>query len=572
MKSLIKNSKLIKILVVGLLLLLAVTFIACNQQLQGFEMPGTPQDTTFIVKGNGSQSVQYGNYVYFINGYRGYEDADGNQNKDVKKGALYRAELYGDKIDTQSLSEFGVTKGHDFAIKNRFASEGLTQEKLDQHNATAQDKDKIFDEDYEFKASRQLERVIDNEDSNENDDTTDIIDSENWQSVVNVDRLSNKTIGTSGYKQGGLWIFDNYLYFATPSNEKDKSGAVVYEKTDFYRVQLDGKKAAERIYKTNEISKDSPYAFYKQGGKVYLVALDGTDIVSVSMTNSKIDKPIIVAQNAASAIMSTDSEYYDGYNVINGQRRYTIQDYIVFTRPVDKNDTQKNGNVVEIMRPNGDDRQEIFETGSTTEIDSVRDGLLFYKDKQDSISVIKYTNLQEIITDSLYEGLVYGTIASNYNDNFTSFYNFRTSQKSNGAFSIATSASGLTFLDSSNPKGMTIYNGTATVLFVDGDFVYFLDAESFVSRTKYTISAQDKPDDQKAEKLSDQAVNTSALQVSKMADYIVYIGSIDETASDYTMFKKIPPLYGETQELFVGERLDADLRNKSVVDGSKDEE
>jgi len=576
MKLISKNIKLSRVFLLGLLLLLAVIMIACAGQTKGFDMPGEPQDLSYTVKGNGSQVVQYGNYVYFINGYRGYEDEDGEQNKDVKKGGLYRAELYGKK-GLQNVTEFGVTTGFDFDIQNRFEAEDWTQQTLDEHNATAEDSQKIDDEDYEFKASRQLERVIDDEDSNENDDTTDIVDSENWQNVVNVNRLSNKTIGTSGYKQGGLWIFDNYLYFATPSNERDKSGTVVYKKTDFYRVKLDGQKAAERIYKTKNESSDSPYAFYKQNGKVYLTVLDGTDIVSVATTNKKIEKPIVIAQNATTAIMHTDSDYYDGYNVINGTRKYTVHDYIAFSRPVDSNDVQKTGNVVEIMRPDGTDRQEIFETGQNIELDSVRDGLLFYKNTRSTGNKgIEYTNLQNIISDCLYSGLVDSAVDPNNShpvapadDQFTAFYNFRTSQMTNVASSIATSASGLTFFNGVTEQSFVIYSGTATVLFVDNGYVYFLDGDSFVCRTKYTTSEQDKTEDEKSEKISAQAVNADALQVAKIADYIVYIGKIDDTASDYTMFKKIPPLYGETQEIFVGERLDSELRNKSVVDGSE---
>ncbi|MDE7395484.1 MAG: hypothetical protein K2M95_05150, partial [Clostridiales bacterium] len=79
------------------------------------------QDTSYTVYSQGGMAVQYGNYVYFINGYSGYEDTDGKNNNwpSVVKGGLYRAELRGTKEGgefniTPADSESVVTAGLEF--------------------------------------------------------------------------------------------------------------------------------------------------------------------------------------------------------------------------------------------------------------------------------------------------------------------------------------------------------------------------------------------------------------------------------------------------------------------------
>ena len=60
---------------------------------------------------------------------------------------------------------------------------------------------------------------------------------------MNVQLIAPKRIGTSGYKDGGIFIYDDWVYFASPNNEKNKAGAVQYNKTDFFRPKPDGSKS-----------------------------------------------------------------------------------------------------------------------------------------------------------------------------------------------------------------------------------------------------------------------------------------------------------------------------------------
>ena len=117
------------------------------------------QDTSYTVTSNGGSAVQYGNYVYFINGTRGYEDTDGTANVfgEVVKGAVYRAEL------------IGTGKDGDFIVDR----DSVTRLGVKSHK--------------------------------EDDYKGDEID------VVDVQRIAPKTVGTSGYSGGGIFIYGDSL-------------------------------------------------------------------------------------------------------------------------------------------------------------------------------------------------------------------------------------------------------------------------------------------------------------------------------------------------------------------------
>ncbi|MDE5592674.1 MAG: hypothetical protein K2I75_01935, partial [Clostridiales bacterium] len=198
------------------------------------EINFSAQDTSYAVTSQGGSTVAYGNNIYFINGYRGYSDSDGTANvwDKVVKGGLYRAQLNGE----------------------RDANNGL------EFIATADD------EGIAFKYEK----------------GTDYFDNE--INVVNTTKIAPKTIGTSGYGDGGLFIYDSYAYFASPNNEKNKAGTVQTTRTDFFMMPLGGGKPT-KIYTTSEKvdTSSSPYAFYKYGGSVYLVVKEDGNIVSVKV-------------------------------------------------------------------------------------------------------------------------------------------------------------------------------------------------------------------------------------------------------------------------------------------------
>lgn len=506
------------------------------------------QDTSYTVHSQGGMAVQYGNYVYFINGYAGYEDSDGKNNNwpNVVKGGLYRAELCG----TKELDEKGVFTGNFSPAPNDPAN--------------------VVRAGLEFKSTK-------GKDYDDND-----VD------VVNVQRIAPKKIGTSGYKDGGIFIFDNWVYFATPNNEKNKSGTVQVTKTDFFRARLDGQDV-QKIYTTDNAGNEaSPYAFYHYNGSVYLVAKDGSDLISVKVGKKPGDK-VTIAQNVTTAVLPYSKTYYKGIN------ENTPDSFVYIQRAVVDADTQKAGNVIEIMRPDGTEGGVYLAQGKSDTIEAVRDGMLFYRTTDDAgKTLINYDNLHEFFMTrspsyKAYQEKIaaYATMGeetaeyAEYNKNVrtqvngtvfstssisdvTSTYCFRPSgERSNLVYMIAVKSNGMELYSNlPQPSSMlhAIYDAACTLVSVSNEYVYFTDSgANVIYRTPWNVAVGDKTDEEKKEQISHADVTASTFNGDYCAGYIVYTGKVDDWADAYTFFKQIDRAEG-AEKVFVGSKISSDIK------------
>lgn len=509
--------------------LIAACFAGCSDSYGSLKVTGT-QDTSYVVTSNGGNAVSYGNYIYYVNGYRGYADDDGKQNVwgSTVKGALYRAELNGTKVTQASGG-------------NTFKAEVIDETGL------------------EFKSTKGLDY---------DEEEIDVVDTQ---------MIASKTIGTSGYAQGGIFIYDNFVYYATPNNQKNKVGAIQSAKTDFFRTRLDGK-VTQRIYTTDADSATSPYGFYKQGDFVYLNVLDGTNIKSVKMNASKIVGDATIAEDVTAAYFPVKKTYYSGIST-NG-----AEDFVYFTRDVAEGDSQRAGNVIEIMRPDGKERVIFLMNGETSSIEGVRDGMFFYRTLENKTNnVINYTNLHKFFTDNVakagdkaeynspsyqaaYEKLsaeekakigdISGTLISASDlSGYTYTYAFRPNLLGNITYLLAAKSDGL-YIYNSGKTGYKIYNGEATVKCVDGNYVYFTDSTgtSIFRTNMFTVAA-----DNTVDTLITEITAFGDLELDICAGYIVFFDYVDEWADSYTHFLKVDGLEG-AEPVFVGERQEADVK------------
>ena len=80
-------------------------------------------------------------------------------------------------------------------------------------------------------------------------------------------------------KNAGFYIYGDYVYYAVPSEEKDKSGAVKSGTLNFFKTKLDGRQtssnlvsaASDKSGKAVEFSSSAQFRFMNAGNKVYLV-------------------------------------------------------------------------------------------------------------------------------------------------------------------------------------------------------------------------------------------------------------------------------------------------------------
>ncbi|MCL1945432.1 MAG: hypothetical protein FWF56_06500 [Firmicutes bacterium] len=550
------SKKYTKAVLAFMLALFTLFIVACSPS--SINISGEPQNLQHIVTSNGGIAVQYGNYVYFVNGYRGYDDSDGNQNNDVIKGGILRAELFGNgKI------------GADFEILSNFEYELSKDSTLDKQKWEREHKDQV---DLYFTNQRIKDP------NNPLEDITEVL----------TQRIGDKTVGTAEYKKGGLWIFEDNIYFASPSNKRDSSGTLQIDYTIFYRINLlTGVKT--EIYATHSPAKDKPYAFYYYNSNVYLVTQDNQDLVSVQASGN-VGKPLVVASNITGVVMQTASIYYSGM-----PQDYT-ENFVYYTRSHPKDESYKQGNLLEMIRPDGS-QATVIESSLTTSVHSVRDGLLFYT-KSDPLNedgkVLAYDNLFNIrkelainngvsedsflnnnlynidgtlnddIANNLYRqvyinerGLAKGSVFSFKDEDYTSIYAFRSNRNSNNALALTTTENDMRYWDSSKPRtSVQILNSASTIQMVQDDgFVYYLDSDNKIFRTLYNKDIKDN----RTEQLSTQGVSTEGLQIDMAAGQLFFFARVDEWANNYTFVRGVS-LNPEAKEHFVGQRIEDDLK------------
>ena len=57
-----------------------------------------------------------------------------------------------------------------------------------------------------------------------------------------------------------FFIFDNYIYYATPTILKDRTGTVRFDLVDFYMAKLDGT-GIKKIYAATDYSTSAKFSF-----------------------------------------------------------------------------------------------------------------------------------------------------------------------------------------------------------------------------------------------------------------------------------------------------------------------
>ena len=114
----------------------------------------------------------------------------------------------------------------------------------------------------------------------------------------------------SGQYNAGLYIYGNYVYYTTPSTQKDSSGNILNSRLDFRRTTLDGGNTPkDAIWQSTDNNID--YRFVEAGGKVYILYaiaenLYGTTATNVHSINVETGENKILAYNVGSYVFDTE--------------------------------------------------------------------------------------------------------------------------------------------------------------------------------------------------------------------------------------------------------------------------
>lgn len=165
----------------------------------------------------------------------------------------------------------------------------------------------------------------------------------------------------AGFKNGSLYAFGDYLYFATPSTKKASTGVTATELTDFNRVKLDGTDFA-RLY-TTTTSGAVDYGYYKIGDNdLAIIVFEDSTITEVKV-GSKI-KATTYAEEVSSAVFASDT-------TIGG-----ASNYFFYTKTPDKDAVTQMG--TEVYRGEAGKEATLISTGKDISLVGNYFGYLYY--------------------------------------------------------------------------------------------------------------------------------------------------------------------------------------------------
>ncbi len=113
----------------------------------------------------------------------------------------------------------------------------------------------------------------------------------------------------------GIYIYGDYVYYATPTTDKNMSGEVENTWIDFKRAKLDGKEAPMNDYYFRLSSNSANYRFVEEDGVVYCLYEEDGALKSYD-TKDKVSRTLV--KNAKSSF------FYDKNDLTNPNVYYTM--------------------------------------------------------------------------------------------------------------------------------------------------------------------------------------------------------------------------------------------------------
>lgn len=306
----------------------------------------------------------------------------------------------------------------------------------------------------------------------------------------------------------GIYVYDGYVYFATPSTDKDLSGNAKNSFLTFAKAKLDGSDYTEFLTVSG---LSSEFRYYKNGDAVCLAYYNSED-TSLNVYDTKTKVNTVIAKTDDEATESLGAyKFFDNANLDKGIVAYTVTvykgEYIEETQR-----TSEKYNKIYLYKA-GAKEAEVYKDGSKAtlkddsyEIKAIVDGTIVYK-----LTSTVYSSGKVFEGDTALEN------ETVYDATF-----------------IKDGASIYTY-DSTNKvivKDKVVFakvSDLSTLLFVKDGFVYYTTAENVLYRISEDATV--------AEKVSEDTVNASWYKAVILGDYLFYLDDSVAGASNVKYVK-----------------------------------
>lgn len=269
----------------------------------------------------------------------------------------------------------------------------------------------------------------------------------------------------AGFKNSGLYIFGDYIYYATPKVTKESSGNEVTDLVSFERVKLNGT-GHKTIYSISTLGSDFKYEMYQANGRVYVLVLNDSKLISASVA---VDGSKVTTKTLAKDV--TSAVFPNKINYAKDDTSSEFNNYVYFTRATTLDDDGlENYNYIGKVKIDGSkDAENIKLTEKTYSLAEVKNNKLYY-----TLNGILYsTNLSDGNIDN----------ATQYSYNSLTSYKIIDDQVVGGTATdiglVATLNNSLVYFNALDNYVVLVDGSTnaVTLQFVSGNYAYYTIAE-----------------------------------------------------------------------------------------------
>lgn len=144
--------------------------------------------------------------------------------------------------------------------------------------------------------------------------------------LTNCDQVVSKVVG---FSNGGFYIIDDFIYYATPYMNLDREGTLQSSRVEFHRININGTQD-KTLYVTDKSEDNLDWTLYKINGVVYIATYVDSKIIIVNTNDNKEVKTI---ENSKSYAFLNETDYNTGMT-----KNSEFQNYIYYTRDIASSD------------------------------------------------------------------------------------------------------------------------------------------------------------------------------------------------------------------------------------------
>lgn len=346
-------------------------------------------------------------------------------------------------------------------------------------------------------------------------------DVEVTQELQEVQLMVSKVVG---FDKGGIYIFKDKIYFASPSIASDSTG-VRYDLLTFFSCNLDGSGLKE-FYQTEEYGDNGKFSMTMIDEIPYLLVYTGTKILKINGNGVATE----IADKITNAIFSTRE------NILSNEENPILNESFVYytkdTEPENPDSTIELGN--SLYKANIVSGEEVLiyqdysiEEGYAINIDlvSITAGRLFYTRNN------KYTNTQSYYSNTLEGEDFNGSETRHSMSTFTSFMAIGEKNGTNlGIAFIADSKLYLKGIDQGIDEFTTLStSSSSSILGASNGFVYYVSSSNI-----YRIDVTDATPERE---LVSGSLTTLTNMYDIDGDYCYFFAKTDSDDTEYAIYR-----------------------------------